>query len=90
MMRRTTSNPRPVLSPTFFVVKNGSNICGCIFYGVFPASCRSDLTNEPSGVLAPFFSWLVLILIVVSHFCSFPENILFLCQELALPGISLH
>ena len=43
------------------------------FCGVFPASYRSDLTNEPSGVLAPFFSRVILVLDVRDHLSSLPE-----------------
>ena len=61
-----------------------------LFWSVFPASCRSDLTNEPSDVLAPFFSRLILVLSVLGHVRSFPEDTLCFCPELALPTNNLH
>ena len=44
-----------------------------LFCGLFPASGGSDLPNGPSGVLAPFFSRLILVLDVLDHVRSFPE-----------------
>ena len=46
----------------------GSSLLQCI-------SCEwlTNLTNEPSGVLAPFFSRLILVLDVLDHVRSFPE-----------------
>jgi hypothetical protein len=46
----------------------GSSLLRCI-------SCEwlTNLPNEPSGVLAPFFSRLILVLDVLDHVRSFPE-----------------
>ena len=46
----------------------GSSLLQCI-------SCEwlTNLPNEPSGVLAPFFSRLILVLDVLDHVRSFPE-----------------
>ena len=44
-----------------------------LFCGVFPASGWSGLPNEPSGVLAPFFSRVILVLDVRDHLSSLPE-----------------
>ena len=46
----------------------GSALLRCI-------SCEwlTNLPNEPSGVLAPFFSRLILVLDVLDHVRSFPE-----------------
>ena len=46
----------------------GSSLLRCI-----PCEWLTNLPNEPSGVLAPFVSRLILVLDVLDHVRSFPE-----------------
>jgi len=56
-----------------FTTETFEDYVDLLFCGVFPASGWSGLPNEPSGVLAPFFSRVILVLDVRDHLSSLPE-----------------